>query len=582
MQYSLEHDASGALLFDFTAAFPSILHDFLHGVLEGLGLPPAALQVVRTLYAGHCCEVSFAGERFPGFQITAGVRQGCPLSPLLFAAVLDPFLRHLAASVPGAAVYAYADDIAMVLQHIERDMPRVHACFEEFAAVSGLRLNLPKVVCIPLWHEDLGRVRQRMEACCPPWAGIVIRGCARYLGFWVGPDKAQKSWQQAGERMMRRARAWPWNRLGLQYSARAYNCYVASAAAFVGQLERVPEAFRAIEDAVLRLAAPGPYRWASRTDLFHLASSYGQASSFACIEVIAVASQARVAHQEARAAGGLQILRRAAALDRRLAATDYVGRRVLWGHWYSDSHLFVLREALSHCSRAGAAPHDVEAALSGGEPRPWPRHVDLRARGRLQGEIRRRLLAGVAPNAVERCRHKLRRWRLDGLPAVVARRVAMRFQELVPLAPPRVRAAVLSTLWNRWTTHRRFQQRGAAGDYCLLCCGGAGASDSLEHYGRCKVVWTVAERALRLPGPGSPGAWARFLLAAPDLDPAGAPDALCRVALLVYATYTVVNMARQQAPFGHAAVAADALEHTLREAARGHDKASRVLSRILG
>ena len=57
---------------------------------------------------------------------------------------------------------------------------------------------------------------------------------------------------------------------------------------------------------------------------------------------------------------------------------------------------------------------------------------------------------------------------------------------------------------------------------------------------------------------------------------------MCRVALLVYATYTVVNMARQQAPFGHAAVAADALEHTLREAARGHDKASRVLSRILG
>jgi len=58
---ALEDEAPYALLFDMRAAFPSLEHEYLHHVLEKLGLPPGVRAAIRTLYAGQSCCLSMAG-----------------------------------------------------------------------------------------------------------------------------------------------------------------------------------------------------------------------------------------------------------------------------------------------------------------------------------------------------------------------------------------------------------------------------------------------------------------------------------------------------------------------------------------
>jgi hypothetical protein len=93
---SLSHQNPGAVLYDFQAAFPSLSHDFLLETLRALKLPACFVNFVSRLYEGNGCKIAVAKGSFAGFGIRAGIRQGCPLSPFLFALVAHLLVRRLA------------------------------------------------------------------------------------------------------------------------------------------------------------------------------------------------------------------------------------------------------------------------------------------------------------------------------------------------------------------------------------------------------------------------------------------------------------------------------------------------------
>lgn len=77
------------LKIDFEKAYNRVRWDFLERIMVGRGFPSQWIQwVMDTVKGGRVC-VNVNGERSPYFRTFRGLRQGDPLSPLLFNIVAE-------------------------------------------------------------------------------------------------------------------------------------------------------------------------------------------------------------------------------------------------------------------------------------------------------------------------------------------------------------------------------------------------------------------------------------------------------------------------------------------------------------
>ena len=363
-QFAMLHDDPAAIFFDFEAAFPSLAHRYLLQALESLRLPATVCRFVRALYWGHGCRLVLGGASVPGFGITAGIRQGCSLSPLLFALVGDLLLRKLARSMTDMMQRAYADDLAMVVADLRHTLPILVHIFGQFGSVSGLRLNVKKVVIIPLGDVDKNEVLRMLTSAGPGWGAMQVEDRAKYLGFILGPGKAEHGWTQAFAKAHSRAQAWAKLGLGLYFSLIAYKMYVASVLSFLGQLELLPAAWKQGESSeekkLFRKLVPGPYRWACTGDLCGLARDFGFPTEAPDLEVTFRAAKFRVARHEGRCIGGLCRSPWLASLEEAWRRSEHLGRLGRWRAWLRTPYLQTLSDNLKELARAGITLNTVE------------------------------------------------------------------------------------------------------------------------------------------------------------------------------------------------------------------------------
>ena len=584
---SLEERYGALVLLDFKAAFPSMEHDFLFEALAAIGLPPEAIQVVRSLYSDGGCDLVMGRDKLASMSVTAGIRQGCPLSPLLFAAGMDLLLRTFEVAIPGRAPHrAFADDTGLLLTDVHAQLPVLATHMGQFAAISGMDLNIRKTVAIPLWQTDLEEARKLLLSLVPSWEGLQVAKWGLYLGCAIGPGSPEHAWDVPLKRVRQRTPSWPWAELGLHFAIMAYNTYISSSFSFVGQFAHPSAEVLKLEEWAIGKAAPGPFGiqetgWATKEDMFNLKATAAMPIAFRSLAVVARAAQSRLYAWENKAQGGLGIDSKYKRLQALLRSSDYLGRTVEWRRWYAENAVSTLHDTQLFLKGKGMDSGIIARELARGEPHPWTRITMRRVQKNFQREITSRLSAATLPHPVARLTEKMGRWTpspknsiqlsiLVGVPRTLADRRLARLAEVSPLLPPRVLAAGHRLQWNGWPTHRRQARRLALSNKCTLGCSPT-AEDSVEHYCRCPLVRAYHRDCLRLDKDCLLQSW---LLC--EKDKTQSIPQRARALIGVYAVYRATNSGRYERAFTPQ-TAPRALKQAGIEGTIGHRRAERLL-----
>ena len=129
INYLNECHKPGILLqLDFEKAFDSISWKFLHTTLQHFGFGENFRKWISTIYNNsHSC-VTNNGYHSEFFKITRGIRQGCPISALLFVLVVEVMANNIRknSEIKGIElnekvikISQLADDTTILVQDIE-------------------------------------------------------------------------------------------------------------------------------------------------------------------------------------------------------------------------------------------------------------------------------------------------------------------------------------------------------------------------------------------------------------------------------------------------------------------------------
>lgn len=104
------------------------------------------------------------------FNITNGTRQGCPLSPLIFALSIEPLAELIRNSLEIKGIKIknvehkislYADDILIICTDPTQSIPALLQILQDFSAVSLYKLNNSKTIIFPL--TNIGGLRASLS-----------------------------------------------------------------------------------------------------------------------------------------------------------------------------------------------------------------------------------------------------------------------------------------------------------------------------------------------------------------------------------------------------------------------------------
>jgi hypothetical protein len=140
---------------DSEKAFNNIQHHFVIKALRKLALEGMYLNIVKAIYDKPTANIILNGEKLKPFPFKSGLRQGCPLSPLLFNIVLKFLTRAIRQEeeIKGIQIGKEAVKISLFIEDMiiyfkdppkKNFTPNLLDTINNYSKVAGYKINLQK------------------------------------------------------------------------------------------------------------------------------------------------------------------------------------------------------------------------------------------------------------------------------------------------------------------------------------------------------------------------------------------------------------------------------------------------------
>ena len=171
------------LFIDTRKAFESIHHTFIRSILKGIDAPPWLKILVDGLLSNVEVSPVLANDKKLRILILRGVKQGCPLSPLLFVLCMDVLMEIIQDQKNAPEMFAAADDLAFASKYIEQLYPVMKA-INTFSRHTGLGINHDKSAVLPAIPE----LFNENAIANSPWPELKVVSRYKHLGVLMGYD----------------------------------------------------------------------------------------------------------------------------------------------------------------------------------------------------------------------------------------------------------------------------------------------------------------------------------------------------------------------------------------------------------
>ena len=146
----------GALLVDFAKAYDTVERSLIYGILTKIEIPIILIQIIQELHNNTTAQFVVNGFTSDKFPVKRGIRQGCPLAPLLFILVAEVLHKMLQENEQVSSIQTMVENQELNLKSIgfvddttiffnnENELKIILEELSLFAGISGLKIQPTK------------------------------------------------------------------------------------------------------------------------------------------------------------------------------------------------------------------------------------------------------------------------------------------------------------------------------------------------------------------------------------------------------------------------------------------------------